>query len=54
MRFEFEFSDPGHLQSMLTMIKNIDGVYDAYRLVPGQGESTSEDDDIASTHPSAN
>ena len=54
MRFEFEFSDPGHLQSMLTMIKNIDGVYDAYRLVPGQGEAASEDDDIASTHPSAN
>ncbi|MFZ9706642.1 MAG: RelA/SpoT family protein [Ilumatobacteraceae bacterium] len=54
MRFEFEFSDPGHLQSMLTMIKNIDGVYDAYRLVPGQGDTTSEDDDIASTHPSAN
>ncbi len=54
MRFEFEFSDPGHLQSMLTMIKNIDGVYDAYRLVPGQGDTTSEDDDIAFTHPSAN
>jgi GTP pyrophosphokinase len=53
MRFEFEFSDPGHLQSMLTMIKNIDGVYDAYRLVPGQGDA-SRDDDIASTHPSAN
>jgi len=54
MRFEFEFSDPGHLQSMLTMIKNIDGVYDAYRLVPGQGDGVSDDDDIASTHPSAN
>jgi GTP pyrophosphokinase len=54
MRFEFEFSDPGHLQSMLTMIKNIDGVYDAYRLVPGQADGVSDDDDIASTHPSAN
>jgi GTP pyrophosphokinase len=54
MRFEFEFSDPGHLQAMLTMIKNIDGVYDAYRLVPGQGDGVSDDDDIASTHPSAN
>jgi len=53
MRFEFEFSDPGHLQSMLTMIKNIDGVYDAYRLVPGQSD-VAADDDIASTHPSAN
>lgn len=52
MRFEFEFSDPGHLASMLKVIKNIDGVYDAYRLVPGQADTS--DDDIATTHPSAN
>jgi GTP pyrophosphokinase len=54
MRFEFEFSDPGHLQSMLTVIKNIDGVYDVYRLMPGHAESPSDDDDIAAMHPSAN
>jgi len=55
MRFEFEFSDPGHLQSMLTVIKNIDGVYDVYRLIPGKADSAAvTDDDIASTHPSAN
>jgi len=52
MRFEFEFSDPGHLASMLKVIKNIDGVYDAYRLVPGKADAS--DDDIATTHPSAN
>jgi GTP pyrophosphokinase len=52
MRFEFEFSDPGHLASMLKVIKNIDGVYDAYRLVPGKADS--DDDDIARPHPSAN
>jgi len=52
MRFEFEFSDPGHLASMLKVIKNIDGVYDAYRLVPGKVDAS--DDDIADTHPSAN
>jgi len=52
MRFEFEFSDPGHLASMLKVIKNIDGVYDAYRLVPGKADTS--DDDIATTHPSAN
>jgi guanosine-3',5'-bis(diphosphate) 3'-pyrophosphohydrolase len=50
MRFEFEFSDPNHLQSMLRIIKNIDGVYDAYRLLPG----TADQGDIGSTHPSAN
>lgn len=35
MRFEFEFADPGHLQSVLRMIKRIDGVYDANRIMPG-------------------
>ena len=54
MRFEFEFSDPGHLQSMLKMIKNIDGVYDVYRLMPGKADAAVVDDDIAVTHPSAN
>ncbi|CAB4719208.1 MAG: RelA/SpoT family protein [Actinobacteria bacterium] len=37
MRFEFELSDPSHLESVLRTIKKIDGVYDAYRLVPGGG-----------------
>lgn len=50
MRFEFEFSDPNHLQAMLRMIKNIDGVYDAYRLLPG----TADQGDIGSSHPAAN
>jgi hypothetical protein len=35
---------------MLRIIKNIDGVYDAYRLLPG----TADQGDIGSTHPSAN
>ena len=35
MRFEFELADPNHLESVLRMIKNIDAVYDAYRIVPG-------------------
>ena len=48
MRFEFEFSDPGHLQSMLTMIKNIDGVYDAFRLLPGGDDAHS----TSGAHPS--
>ncbi len=36
MRFEFELADPGHLDFALRAIKNIDGVFDAYRLVPGK------------------
>jgi GTP pyrophosphokinase len=36
MRFEFELADPGHLDAVLRRIKMIDGVYDAYRLVPGK------------------
>jgi GTP pyrophosphokinase len=35
MRFEFELADPSHLAAVLRTIKQIDGVYDAYRLVPG-------------------
>ena len=35
MRFEFELADPNHLESVLRMIKGIDSVYDAYRIVPG-------------------
>ena len=35
MRFEFELANPGHLEAVVRTIKGIDGVYDAYRLVPG-------------------
>ncbi|MGA1352438.1 MAG: TGS domain-containing protein, partial [Ilumatobacteraceae bacterium] len=48
MRFEFEFSDPSHLQAMLRMIKNIDGVYDAFRLLPGADDSRA----TGNAHPS--
>jgi guanosine-3',5'-bis(diphosphate) 3'-pyrophosphohydrolase len=37
MRFEFELADPTHLDSVLSAIKRIDAVYDAYRIVPGRG-----------------
>jgi hypothetical protein len=30
-------ADPSHLDSVLRTIKNIDAVYDAYRVVPGRG-----------------
>lgn len=37
MRFEFELADPGHLDSLLSTLRGIDAVYEAYRVVPGQG-----------------
>ncbi|HEY9558198.1 MAG TPA: bifunctional (p)ppGpp synthetase/guanosine-3',5'-bis(diphosphate) 3'-pyrophosphohydrolase, partial [Acidimicrobiales bacterium] len=37
MRFEFELADPAHLDSLLSTLRSIDSVYEAYRVVPGQG-----------------
>ncbi len=37
MRFDFELADPGHLDSLLATLRGIDAVYEAYRVVPGQG-----------------
>jgi GTP pyrophosphokinase len=33
MRFEFEMADPTHLRSVLRVIKRIEGVYDAHRVL---------------------
>jgi GTP pyrophosphokinase len=35
MRFEFELADPAHLDSLLDSLRQLDSVYDAYRLLPG-------------------
>ncbi len=37
MRFDFELADPAHLDSLLSTLRGIDSVYEAYRVVPGQG-----------------
>lgn len=37
LRFEFEIADPSHLDDLLRSIRKIDGVYDAYRVLPGRG-----------------
>jgi GTP pyrophosphokinase len=37
MRFEFELGDPSHLETILSRLRAIDSVYDAYRVVPGKG-----------------
>jgi len=35
MRFDFELADPSHLDSLIGSLRRIEGVYDAYRLLPG-------------------
>lgn len=37
MRFDFELGDPSHLDSVLSTIRRIESVYDAYRVLPGKG-----------------
>jgi GTP pyrophosphokinase len=37
MRFDFELGDANHLDSLISQIKQIDSIYDAYRVLPGQG-----------------
>ncbi|HYJ61042.1 MAG TPA: ACT domain-containing protein [Actinomycetota bacterium] len=34
LRFTFELADIAHLSSILTAVKRIESVYDAYRIVP--------------------
>ena len=40
MKFDVELGDPEHLDSVLRSIRNLDGVYDAYRVMPGRGRRT--------------
>jgi GTP pyrophosphokinase len=40
MRFEFEMGDPSHLDAVIRTIRSIDGVYDAFRAVPGANKRT--------------
>jgi GTP pyrophosphokinase len=39
MRFECELSDLGHLDSVLNALRQLDGIYDAYRLLPGRNRT---------------
>jgi guanosine-3',5'-bis(diphosphate) 3'-pyrophosphohydrolase len=38
LRFSFELADPAHLRDALRAMAGVEGVYDAYRVVPGAGE----------------
>lgn len=44
MRFEFELVDPGHLSSVLGAIRQLDGVFNAYRMLPGGSRRTPNGD----------
>ncbi|HMQ26901.1 MAG TPA: ACT domain-containing protein, partial [Acidimicrobiales bacterium] len=35
MHFDVELGDPSHLDSVISSIKGIESVYDAYRVLPG-------------------
>jgi GTP pyrophosphokinase len=39
LRYEVELSDAGQIERMLADLRGVDGVYDAYRLLPGGGRS---------------
>jgi guanosine-3',5'-bis(diphosphate) 3'-pyrophosphohydrolase len=40
MRFDFELGEVSQLEPLLWSIKQIDGIYDAYRVLPGKNEPT--------------
>jgi GTP pyrophosphokinase len=41
MRFEFELADPAHLEHVVSALRRVDSVYDAYRLLPNKGDTSS-------------
>ena len=36
MAFDVELADPTHLHSLINALKHLDGVFDAYRQLPGK------------------
>jgi GTP pyrophosphokinase len=40
-RFDFELADPSHLESILWAVKRVDGVYAAYRVLPGHARTNA-------------
>ena len=51
MRFEIELGDVSHLQRLLSQIRDIDNVYDAYRVVPGRERPTPDPSPEGATRP---
>jgi GTP pyrophosphokinase len=42
LRFEIELSDLATLDHAIDEVRSVDGVYDAYRLLPGGGGESPE------------
>ena len=40
-RFDFELADPSHLDSILSAMKRVDSVYEAYRVLPGHARANA-------------
>ena len=40
MVFDVELVDPTHLGSLIAALKAVDGVFDAFRQLPGQNKSS--------------
>jgi hypothetical protein len=40
MVFDVELADPTHLSSLLAALKSVDGVFDAFRQLPGQNKNS--------------
>ena len=40
MVFDVELADPTHLSSLLAALKGVDGVFDAFRQLPGQNKNS--------------
>jgi GTP pyrophosphokinase len=43
MRFDFELGDPSHLSVVLGTIRDLDGVYESYRVLPGAAAAEADD-----------
>ena len=40
MLFDVELADPSHLSSLLVSLKSVDGVFDAFRQIPGHHKTS--------------
>jgi len=53
MRFEFELADPAHLSSLLASVRQLDGVFNATRVVPGHKRRATDSGTTTTTRPAS-
>jgi len=53
MRFEFELADPAHLSSLLASVRQLDGVFNATRVVPGHKRRSTDSGTTTTTRPAS-